>query len=95
MPADPNALRVPATALLFGEAGVRVAVLDDKDTISFRPVQLGADIGTDIEIKTGVTAADRLIDSPVETLVAGDTVRVVGDKPVAPATASAADTKVR
>ena len=95
LPADPDALRIPATALLFGEAGVRVAVLDEKDAVAFRPVQLGADIGTDVEIKTGITAADRVIDSPVETLVAGDVVRVVGDKSAAPATASAADTKVR
>ena len=77
LPPNPDALRLPATAMMFGERGIRVAVLDANDKVAFRPVQLGADIGSDVEIRSGITAGDRVIDSPLETLAEGDTVRVV------------------
>lgn len=75
--ANPDALRVPATALMFGEGGIRLATLDRDDKVVLKPVKVGRDIGSDIEILSGITNSDRLIDSPVETLNAGDKVRVV------------------
>lgn len=83
VPAKPDALRVPATALMFGEQGVRVATVDARDTVAMKPVQLGRDIGQDVEILSGLAAEDQLIDAPLETLNSGDKVRVV--KRVAPA----------
>jgi RND family efflux transporter MFP subunit len=76
---NPDALRVPATALMFGERGVRIATLDDNGTVVLKPVKLGHDIGSDIEILAGLDPSDRLIDSPLETLNTGDRVRVVDD----------------
>ncbi len=72
-----DTLHVPATALMFGEHGIRVATVDANDAVQFKPVQLGRDIGTDIEIVSGLSPSDRLIDSPLETLVNGDKVRIV------------------
>lgn len=80
---NPNALRVPATALLFGERGIRLATLDGDNKVVMKPVKIGRDIGADIEILAGLDANDRLIDSPLETLNAGDTVQVVKG-PLAP-----------
>ena len=73
----PDALKLPATALIFGEHGIKVATLATDDTIAFKPVQLGHDIGSDVEILAGLSRADRVIDSPLETLNSGDKVRVV------------------
>ncbi len=89
LPPNPDALRVPATAMMFGEKGVRIAVLEPGNKVAFRPVQLGADIGADVEIRAGVAATDKVIDSPLETLAAGDTVRVAGGEP--PRAKAAAD----
>jgi RND family efflux transporter MFP subunit len=75
--ANPNVLRVPATALIFGEGGIRVATLDANDAVAIKPVQIGRDIGADVEVLAGITGADRLIDSPLETLDTGSKVRVV------------------
>ena len=85
---NPEALRVPATAMMFGEKGVRVAVLDAKDKVAFRAVQLGADIGADVEIRSGIGAEDRVIDSPLETLAEGDAVRIANTE-AAPANTAA------
>lgn len=76
IPANVNALRVPATALMFGERGVRVATVDSNDAVVLKTVQLGRDIGTDVEILSGLTSSDQLIDSPLETLNANDKVRI-------------------
>lgn len=85
-----NALRIPATALMFGEKGIQVAAVDGNSAVVLKSVQLGHDIGSDVEILSGLTDADQLIDSPLETLNTGDKVRVVktGD-PAGPKTADA------
>lgn len=75
--ADPDAIRVPATALMFGEKGIRLATLDGDNKVSLKPVKIGRDIGSDVEILAGIGATDRVIDSPVETFSSGDQVRVV------------------
>ena len=81
---NPNALRVPATALLFGEHGIRIATVDSSNAVVLKTVQLGHDIGGDVEILAGLLPSDRLIDSPLETLNPGDKVRVVGAPEAAP-----------
>lgn len=93
--ADPNALRVPATALMFGEHGIRVATVraspgggEDADVVAVKAVQIGRDVGSDVEVLAGLDAADRVIDAPLETLVNGDKVRVIG-RDAAPARVSA------
>ena len=86
----PEALRIPATAVMFGERGIQVAVVDADDKVALKRVQLGRDVGSDVEILSGLGAGDHLIDSPTETLSAGDKVRVVRRPGEAPAkTASA------
>ena len=70
---------MPATALVFGEKGLRVATVGPEDTVVMKNVQIGRDIGNDIEILSGLSPSDRLIDSPLETLATGDKVRVVKD----------------
>jgi len=75
--ANPNALSIPTTALLFGERGIQVATVDSNQTIVLKNVQVGQDIGTNVEILAGLSQNDRLIDSPLESLNQGDRVRVV------------------
>lgn len=77
LPPNPDAIRVPATALMFGEKGVRVATVDSNDAVVLKPVQLGLDIGSDVEILSGLSGSDQVINSPLETLNTSDKVRVV------------------
>jgi membrane fusion protein, multidrug efflux system len=77
LPGDPNMLRLPATALVPVNRGVQVAVLDSQDRVTMKPVQLGRDFGDSVEVVAGLAPSDRVIDSPPETLQAGDSVQLV------------------
>ncbi len=74
---NPNALSIPTTALLFGEHGVQVATVDPNQAVVLKNVQVGQDIGANVEILSGLAENDRIIDSPLESLNNGDRVRVV------------------
>jgi multidrug efflux system membrane fusion protein len=73
---------VPATALQFRHDGPVVAVLGPDDRVLIRQVTIARDLGTSAEISSGVTASDRVIDNPPESLAAGDRVRIA--PPLAP-----------
>jgi RND family efflux transporter MFP subunit len=75
LPGDPNMVRVPATALMPVNQGAQVAVLGKDNTVTMKPVQLGRDFGDAVEIVSGLSPQDRVIDSPPETLQGGDAVR--------------------
>ena len=77
---NPNALSIPATALMFGEHGVQVATVDANQSVALKNVQVGHDIGSYVEIVSGLSDADRLIDAPLETLNNGDKIRVAKEQ---------------
>jgi RND family efflux transporter MFP subunit len=85
LPTDPNLIRIPSTALVTGNQGTQVATLDGNDKVVLKSVQLGRDLGDSVEVIAGLSASDRIIDNPPETLVAGDAVRVAAATPPAPA----------
>ena len=92
LPSDANTLRVPATALVFGKDGMRVAALGADDKVALRPVVLGRNFGASVEVRSGLTLADRLVDNPLESLQTGDVVQVAGTPAKAkPATVAAAE----
>jgi RND family efflux transporter MFP subunit len=80
-PALRNSLKLPSNVLLFRGDGLHVATVDAQGLVSLKPVAVGRDFGSDIEIVSGVDAADDVILSPPDSLTAGTTVRVV--KPAA------------
>ena len=92
IPADPNTLSIPLTALVFGAQGMRVAALDAEDKVALKPVVVGRNLGNRVEIESGLAPSDRLVDSPLESTQNGDAVNIANAdaKPVAPeSTASA------
>ena len=77
LPANAQALSIPAGALIFGQKGLRVAVLDGADKVQLKSVTISRDLGQVVEIGTGLSRDDRVIDSPPDGLSDGDQVRVV------------------
>jgi RND family efflux transporter MFP subunit len=88
IPSDANLVKLPSTALVTGNQGTQVAVLDGNNKVVLKNVQLGRDLGDSVEITAGLSPSDRVINSPPETLAAGDTVRVAAATPQAAATSS-------
>jgi RND family efflux transporter MFP subunit len=80
--AQPDAvLSVPANALLFRSEGTLVALVGADNHVSLRKVELGRDFGSTVEILSGVTANDRLVVNPADSLVEGSEVRVAAAEP--------------
>jgi multidrug efflux system membrane fusion protein len=69
-------LTVPANALLFRAEGPRAAVVGPGDKVQLRPVSIGRDFGTTVEIVSGLEQSDAVIVSPSDSLEDGEVVRV-------------------
>jgi RND family efflux transporter MFP subunit len=77
LPAPGAALVVPVNTLLFRPGGVMIAVLQPDQRALLAPVKLGRDFGTEVEVVSGLNAADLVILNPSDSLVSGAQVRVV------------------
>lgn len=71
-----DALVVPTNALLFRGEGTRVALVDAQGHVHLRPITIGRNLGEAFEVIDGVTAGDRLIVNPSDSLAEGDLVAV-------------------
>jgi RND family efflux transporter MFP subunit len=66
---------VPATALLFRAEGPRVAVVRGGKA-ELVPITIGRDLGTALEIASGLSADDQVVLNPPDSLVTGQAVNV-------------------
>jgi RND family efflux transporter MFP subunit len=71
-----RALSVPANALLFRAEGTRVATVDAEGRVRLRTINVGRNYGETVEVLDGITANDRLILNPSDSLAEGDVVAV-------------------
>ena len=79
LPGNPDVVRIPTSALLFREQELQVATLGPGDKVELKSVTIGRNLGTDVEIVKGLAASDRVIDSPSDSLAAGDQVHVADE----------------
>jgi RND family efflux transporter MFP subunit len=79
LPHDAHALSVPASALIFDAAGLRVAVVGTDNRVVMKPVTVARDYGKTIQIGSGLDADDRVIQNPPDGVVAGSEVRIAGN----------------
>jgi multidrug efflux system membrane fusion protein len=87
LPRDANTVSLPASALTFRKEGLRVATLTADNRVAYRTIQISRDMGNTVEIASGLSSAERVIDNPPDSLEDGDQVRVAQ---AAPAVATAA-----
>ncbi len=78
LPPDPDALRIPASALIFRRIGPEIATVDSNNKVVLKDVVVGRDLGTEVEIKSGLLPDDRLIRSPSDSIGSGENVSVEG-----------------
>ena len=91
LPHPETALNVPASALIFNRSGLQVAIVDSANRIVVKPITIARDLGSEVEVASGITAEDHVVINPPDGVVTGDQVRVASEpaKPGQPATASA------
>jgi multidrug efflux pump subunit AcrA (membrane-fusion protein) len=76
LPPPSATLSVPASALIFDSRGAQVATIGSDNRVVLKPVAVARDLGTVIEISSGLAANDRVIDSPPDGIGKGDQVRI-------------------
>jgi len=76
IPTEASAYLLPANTLIFRSEGLRVGVVRD-NKVALTPVTPGHDFGEQIEVVSGVNADDKIIVNPPDSLVAGQTVKIV------------------
>lgn len=71
---------VPVSALIFRSEGMRVGIVVDKNGVTqahLAPVVIGQDNGAKVQIVSGLSATDRVIQDPSDSLLEGERVTVV------------------
>jgi len=76
LPSDASVLEVPASALIFRRRGLQVATVLPNRRVLMKQVSISVDLGTRVEIGTGLNRADRVIDNPPDSIATGDLVRI-------------------
>jgi hypothetical protein len=76
LPLPSASLSVPASSLIFDQRGLQVATLGRGNRVVFKPIKVARDMGDSVEISSGLSANDRVIDSPPDGIADGDVVRI-------------------
>jgi RND family efflux transporter MFP subunit len=63
-----RSLRIPANTLMMGADGPRVAIVTRERKVHLQSVQLGRDLGTEVEITSGLRGDEQLISNPTDNL---------------------------
>ncbi|HZR28760.1 MAG TPA: efflux RND transporter periplasmic adaptor subunit [Terriglobales bacterium] len=72
---------VPVNAMLFRAEGPRVAVVGNDNKVQLRPITIGRDYGSALEVVSGLSAEDRVIINPSDSLEDGQQVNVAASNP--------------
>jgi membrane fusion protein, multidrug efflux system len=72
-----NTLFIPANTELFQHEGPAVGVVKADGKVEIRKVQIGEDLGTQLEIIKGLSPTDQIIVNPSDSLSTGMVVHVV------------------
>ncbi len=68
--------RLPVSALLFRRNGLQVATVGPDNKVALKDIVIAVDLGRKVEVANGIDGNDMIIDSPSDSIAAGDTVRV-------------------
>ncbi|HEV7612333.1 MAG TPA: efflux RND transporter periplasmic adaptor subunit [Steroidobacteraceae bacterium] len=85
VPTDPTVLTMPEAALIFRADGAQVATVDAQNHVHLSNVTLGQNLGQMVQVTSGVSSNDRLVNNPPAGLLEGQPVQ-----PVTPAAGYAA-----
>jgi len=76
-----NKVTVPVNSMLFRAQGAQVAVVGPDNKVQLRPISIGRDYGTTLEILGGVSTNDQVVVNPPDSLENGQQVSVAQSSP--------------
>jgi RND family efflux transporter MFP subunit len=81
IPAAANVLSVPSSALIFDAKGLSIATVDAANRVLLKPVTIERDLGAVVELASGLSPNDRVIQNPPDGIGNGAEVRLAGPAP--------------
>lgn len=75
--AQASGVRIPASALLFRAEGTAVAVVGAGNHVIVKPVKIGRDDGKTLDIASGLSSGDWVIDNPSDAISSGAAIHPV------------------
>jgi RND family efflux transporter MFP subunit len=81
--APANVLSVPSSALIFDAKGLSIATVNADNHVVLKPVTIQRDLGAVIEIGSGLSPNDRVIENPPDGIGTGAEVRLAAAAPSA------------
>ena len=78
LPRDVKSVQIPASSLRFQKEGLSVAMLTPENCVAFRAINISRDLGATVEVASGLSTTDRIIDNPPDSLEDKDQVTVAG-----------------
>lgn len=77
VPTDPAVLTMPEAALIFRAQGAQVAIVDAHNRVHLRNVTLGQNMGEAVQVTSGLSPGDKLVNNPPAGLLDGQLVQPV------------------
>jgi RND family efflux transporter MFP subunit len=71
-----HVLSVPSSALIFNAKGLSIATVDADNHVRLKPVSMERDLGAVVELASGLSPTDRVIENPPDGIGNGTTVRL-------------------
>ncbi|MFZ0737601.1 MAG: efflux RND transporter periplasmic adaptor subunit [Candidatus Acidiferrales bacterium] len=69
-------LTIPGNTLLFRSQGTQVAIVTPRGTVHLQDINLGRDLGSSLEVLSGLNAGDTILLNPPDSISEGDAVEV-------------------
>ncbi|WP_260921707.1 efflux RND transporter periplasmic adaptor subunit [Novosphingobium sp. 9] len=76
LPGDVHTVTIPSSALIFRSAGTQVATVTPDHRIALHNVTLGRDMGSTVEVISGVSQGMQVVDNPADSITQGQQVQV-------------------
>jgi hypothetical protein len=61
---------------MFRRAGMAVASVGPDDRVALKYINIARDMGSTVQIASGLSSTDRVIDNPPDSIAANDLVRI-------------------
>lgn len=69
-------VNVPADALIFNQKGMQVAVVQPDATVKMRKIEIARDLGTTVDVKSGLDGGEKLVMSAPPQLADGSKIKI-------------------
>jgi RND family efflux transporter MFP subunit len=76
LPTAASAFILPVNTLLFRAEGLRIATVGEGQKVELKPITIGHDFGSEVEVIAGLSGRENVIVNPPDSVVTGETVRI-------------------